>query len=54
VNNEKSIKYCEKLRDQLWEAISKKLSKEDSGYTYEHLQEDLKRFEMEYRANAKG
>ncbi|CAB4021301.1 guanylate-binding 1-like [Paramuricea clavata] len=54
VNNEKSIKYCEKLRNQLWEAISKKLSKEDSGYTYEHLQEDLKRFEMEYRANAKG
>ena len=54
VNNEKSIKYCEKLRDQLWEKISKKLAKGDSGYTYEHLTEDLKELEMEYRANAKG
>jgi hypothetical protein len=30
------------------------MSKEDSGYIYEHLKEDLKKFEMDYRANAKG
>ncbi|XP_028409815.1 guanylate-binding protein 6-like [Dendronephthya gigantea] len=53
-NNEMSVEYCEKIRDQLWKTISEKLSKENSGYTYEQLKEDLKRFEIDYRQNAKG
>ena len=54
VNNEKSVKYCGKIRDELWETISKKLSNENSGYTQEDLQKDLKNFEMKYREKAKG
>lgn len=34
--------------------IAKKISKNDKGYTFAKLKEDLKEFEVQYRAKGKG
>lgn len=53
-NYEKSISYCQRLRDTLYDPIAEKMSKNDKGYTFEKLKEDLKEFEAKYRAKSKG
>ena len=54
MNYEKSLSYCQRLSEKLYELIAKKIAKNDKGYTFDKLKEDLKEFEVQYRAKSKG
>lgn len=53
-NYEKSLAYCQRLREALYEPIAKNVSGKDKGYTFKKLTEDLEEFEVNYRAKSKG